>query len=306
MTDDDKLARAYRALAKEEPPAALDAKVLDAARRAARPSLSRRWGVPVSIAAVLVLATGLVLEMRSQRPGIETSPGSANAPAEMRPQEPRDELSPEATTARPKARKAEEALREQKKSPNADVPAPQSPPRRSAAPIEQPPQAPEAEVAPAPRRDFAPTPKEELAPKQKLEFAPTPKPELAPAPHAAPEAPARTRAAPAPSAGAAPAAASAVPAAPPAPAAAQPPRAAPQPESNVSRERAPLATDATASGRLEKRAAAKDDAANELEAIAKLRAEGRDEEADRALEEFRARHPGYVIPEATLRRVQPR
>lgn len=44
----------------------------------------------------------------------------------------------------------------------------------------------------------------------------------------------------------------------------------------------------------------------ELERIAKLRAEGRHEEADKALAEFRKRLPDYRIPEAVLLRVERR
>jgi mono/diheme cytochrome c family protein len=79
MTDpDDKLERAYRALAKEEPPPALDAAILSAARRSVtRPSLARRWGVPVSLAAVIMLAIGVTLEMRHEKPGVEVAAPAA-------------------------------------------------------------------------------------------------------------------------------------------------------------------------------------------------------------------------------------
>ena len=44
----------------------------------------------------------------------------------------------------------------------------------------------------------------------------------------------------------------------------------------------------------------------ELERIATLRAQGRDAEADKALEEFRRAHPDYRIPDAVWERVKPR
>ena len=44
----------------------------------------------------------------------------------------------------------------------------------------------------------------------------------------------------------------------------------------------------------------------ELERIAALRAQGRDAEADKALEEFRRAHPGYRIADAMWERVKPR
>jgi hypothetical protein len=60
----DKIVKeAYGALDGEEPPRALDEAILAASRR--RPS---RWRVPLSIAAVLVLAVGVTLRMLPQRP----------------------------------------------------------------------------------------------------------------------------------------------------------------------------------------------------------------------------------------------
>ena len=49
-----------------------------------------------------------------------------------------------------------------------------------------------------------------------------------------------------------------------------------------------------------------DELQRELERIARLRAEGRDAEADKALEEFRRKHPDYRIPSAMWERVKPR
>jgi len=64
--------RAYAAAPLEEPPAALDAAILAAAHREvhARPrpaaSYARRWQVPVSIAAVVVLSATLLVQMRNE------------------------------------------------------------------------------------------------------------------------------------------------------------------------------------------------------------------------------------------------
>jgi hypothetical protein len=44
----------------------------------------------------------------------------------------------------------------------------------------------------------------------------------------------------------------------------------------------------------------------ELERIARLRTEGRHEEADKALDEFQRKHPGYRIPDAMWDRVKRR
>lgn len=82
---DDGVARRYRELAREEPPARVDAAILAAARRTTAPAASRvrnRWMGPVSIAAVLVLGVGLVLRMQVEEPGIATAPPAASSSAE--------------------------------------------------------------------------------------------------------------------------------------------------------------------------------------------------------------------------------
>ena len=70
----DPVSARYRELARDEPPAHLDAAILAASRRAvgARPG-AQRWLVPASIAAVLVLGIGVALRMQVEQPGIETS-----------------------------------------------------------------------------------------------------------------------------------------------------------------------------------------------------------------------------------------
>jgi hypothetical protein len=88
---DDPLARRYRELAREEPPAAVDAAILAASRRAvARRSFARRWAAPLSIAAVLVLAIGISLQVERHEPRLEAAapasvaspPAAAPAPAQ--------------------------------------------------------------------------------------------------------------------------------------------------------------------------------------------------------------------------------
>jgi hypothetical protein len=54
------------------------------------------------------------------------------------------------------------------------------------------------------------------------------------------------------------------------------------------------------------KALAPTDPATELERIARLRAEGRHEEADKALEAFNRAHPDYRIPDPVWQRVRPR
>ena len=69
---DSRLDRLYREAAREVPPARLDAPILAAARRevGARPrsftSTLRRWHVPVSIAAVVIVSVSLVILVREE------------------------------------------------------------------------------------------------------------------------------------------------------------------------------------------------------------------------------------------------
>lgn len=64
---DEKVSAGYRALGGEEPPRALDEAILAASRRS-----PMRWRVPLSVAAVLVLAVGVTLRMLPQRPDAES------------------------------------------------------------------------------------------------------------------------------------------------------------------------------------------------------------------------------------------
>jgi hypothetical protein len=76
----DKLAGRYRALGREEPTPELDARILDAARREAqsRPG-RRRWLLPASIAAVVVLSVGVALQVQRER---SDQGGQLGAPSE--------------------------------------------------------------------------------------------------------------------------------------------------------------------------------------------------------------------------------
>jgi len=85
---DDRIVQRYRALGHDEPPAELDARILAAARRAAssRPG-RRRWVLPVSIAAVVVLSVSVALQVQRERTdqaeqyGVPVEAGKAAAPA---------------------------------------------------------------------------------------------------------------------------------------------------------------------------------------------------------------------------------
>ncbi len=64
---DEKVSAGYRALGGEEPPRALDEAILAAARRR-----RAHWRVPLSVAAVLVLAVGVTLRMLPRQPDAES------------------------------------------------------------------------------------------------------------------------------------------------------------------------------------------------------------------------------------------
>jgi hypothetical protein len=89
---DPALDRAYRAAAAEEPPARLDDAIRAAARRevGARPQPAggsglRRWRVPVSIAAMVVVGASVVTLMREEQPALLESPANKVQPAASAP-----------------------------------------------------------------------------------------------------------------------------------------------------------------------------------------------------------------------------
>ncbi|MBI3375876.1 MAG: hypothetical protein HY017_29510 [Betaproteobacteria bacterium] len=173
MSEVDKdLSERYRASARDEPPAQIDAAILAAAQRAVAsqpwpveaPRPLRRWYVPVSLAAVIVLS--LVVTLRIQREQPELALPDA-PPAAVREKEQKTvEKTPEPRAAPP----AEVVLR----------PAPKSAPAQAAAQ----PAAPGFAVDPKPRRDAGPPPaaREEIAAESK------PIRDAAPAPQASAEA----------------------------------------------------------------------------------------------------------------------
>jgi len=272
----DKLNAAYRALAREEPRAAIDAAILAASRRALeKPSASRRWAAPVSIAAVLVLAFGVTLRMQLEKPGVESPdvysspPAAAAVPAAPERVQGAAEPAPSKNEADTASQRGARAKAEKKiivPAAKPDVaPAPQ--PKLQAAPAQ--PQAFEENVRQRRDESRVEDSKEML---QKQKDAST---------------------------------ASAVAAPPPA-AAAPAARAAPAAEGRMKREAFAAPPAPAAAGIAADAQAPMDEATRELEAIAKLRVEGRQEEADKALAEFRRKRPDYRIPEAMWERVKPR
>ena len=265
MTDsDDKLLHRYRSLAREEPPRALDDAILAASRRAvARPSLSRRWAGPVSIAAVLVLAFGVTLEMQREEPSVaypEPTKPERRPPAAL----PVEAPLPAAPVAAPVP-----AVRGE-----ASAPAPIAPAELRKA-------------TPQMARKSAPTAKEPQRVQESFSTSATPSDKVPnanalPFPAAPADKLRDANVSPVPGA----------PASAPAPAAMAAPRA-----------KAETADAAQAPART---LTSQPEPERELERIARLRDEGRNEEADKALDDFKRKYPGFRIPEATWPRVRPR
>jgi hypothetical protein len=101
---DARVSERYRALGREEPPPELDAAILAASRRR-----RSRWAVPVSIAAVVVLAVGVTLrvqiEERKDAEDIALSPRvmQTPAPADEVARQSRRDSAPAPATASPPA-----------------------------------------------------------------------------------------------------------------------------------------------------------------------------------------------------------
>lgn len=273
MTDgNDTLSKRYRDLAREEPSAALDAAILSASREAiAKPSFSRRWGAPVSIAAVLVLAFGLTLEMQHEKPGVSTS-------VPVTPQAPPPASAPMQAPQAEEPRRAKAGAARSAPAPGAQ---PMAAPKRPA-PLAKEKQSSPAANEPAMRDQLQAAPAAE-------QFAPSP---LQPARAATPSPAAATESV----RQSAPAANITAPASVAAPA---------RPSINDSAPSAPAARAKSATGavQLELSVPTPEQA---LERIAKLRADGHDADADRALEEFHRQYPGYRIDDAMWERVKPR
>jgi hypothetical protein len=266
MTDerDPGVSAAYRSLSAEEPPRALDEAILAAARR---PRISpartwtRRWALPLSLAAVVLLSVTVTLQMQLEQPGLDGPQAprpAATAKDQPLPQPQPLKLKAEEqlqTAAKPQAR--QEARRAEPKA-FAEAGAGRAPKAASGPAAEQAP----AAAAPPPVASGSLASRADSGSSEDSSYG----------------------------------------------------------DSALRREENRAAHDAEAAARAPQAAAvlAKRPAAGqavkqaaetpeqELERIAKLRAEGRHEEADKALAEFRKRHPDYRIGEDLLRRVERR
>ena len=289
MTDEDKISRRYRDLPREEPPRHLDDAILAAARRAVHtrpaplvvPSGRQRWYFPLAAAAIIVLAVAVTVHMEREQP-----------PEEM--------LSSNTVTAPAAAQESAPP------PPAAEPPAPASPRRfemRDEARAQKPAPAPSGEERA--KREAAAPPELQKSPE------PASPPAAAAPPSPAPPAPDLARAVPPPpattsqdasiaqqSAGAVMGNVEAPKAASPPPVAAAKP--APRPEAQPS-SRVKASTQASSLSAFALRSPEQ-----WLQGIADLRKQGRHEEADKELAEFRKRHPDYTIPPAMRERVERR
>lgn len=267
--EDRDLSARYRALPDETPPAALDAAILDAARRDARmrrASGLRRWTLPVSLAAVVMLSVLVTLRIEDERPDVAALRESTGLAT------PVEEKAPDPYAALP-AEKGSDPVSTRPAARAPQVSAPASAEKKGSDPIS---------ALPAPAPAPAPAQRDEAG---GMEKKPDEKKLDAVAAPAAPAAPARES-----GLRASPEAASAARGSGFAADAARAPVEAP-----ASRDRADMSR-AKSEARMQ-------DAAPEsprawLERIARLRREGRIEEADKALEAFRNRYPDFEIPEA--------
>ncbi len=276
--EDAKISERYRALGREEPGAALDTAILAAARRAVRSRPGgartglRRWTLPVSVAAVVVLSVTVTLQLQRERPDAVAL------------------YAPEPKKIEPSV--ARQAPAEQAPSTASRLAVPNEPSQAATADVEPQTATPGAGRASKPAAA-------ERAPRVN-EVRPTPPPDSRARPFA-----------PDPGATPAPSAAGRIVASSPAPAESvadrAPAAAAPSPsrrEASAAGARSSneaLRRNGPASAELRAKAGEKEDSPERwLERIVALRAEGRDREADESFAEFRKRYPDYRISEELL------
>jgi hypothetical protein len=230
---------------------------------------------------VLVLAVGVTLNMQHERPGVETSDPAMQTPVQSAPV-----VTPPAA---PAARRSPPAAASDRFEP---AMTPQAPAVKSRAARDL-----SKEAAPAtfPQTDQL---------QRKVPTPPPSAPLKVETPHPEPRPFANSQATPAPASPAA--------AAPSRPAEAMreaPARAVASEAPAAAQGVAPLRAKreaADAGEARERKDAALEDPAAELERIARLRADGRDADADKAIEDFRRKHPDFLIPPAMWDRVKAR
>ncbi|APV52176.1 hypothetical protein BWI17_22385 [Betaproteobacteria bacterium GR16-43] len=338
---DEALRRRYRELATEEPSVAIDDAIRAAARRAVssapggvRRSASRRWAVPVSIAAVFFLSFGVVMQMEKEVPPLDAdmraAPSAASAPITPSVGSPPvPQVIPEELSEAESRAKAKEDGQKRRVETKAAV-------STQAVVVPKP--------EPAPRalgKDLAAAPAGDARAQESLRYA-APAPKFVPPPPAPAEAAPAAAPAPAPAALADSMSRQAAPASPASTTAPAPPQSAAAPAAvRVERNEAQGRRDETTTGSLgigltggSARAKAETGAAKpeafaakkateavtvdlaaqpwpdtperKLERIEALRKAGRDREADEGIARFKREHPDYRIADDVWSRIKPR
>lgn len=283
MTDerDPKLSRRYRELGSEEPSRELDQTILAAAHRAAArphaplvtPAGRHRWYFAFGAAAILVLAVAVTVQVERQQPDPEALPASPGpvrtdrAEGFYRQEQEKD------------SKRAEVEKQVERPEPFSDAAPPAREARRAPAREAPPAASPPAEVKPQPSVEAQSG--TAAAPSAKADSAGITEPRQRDLAEAN-----RVEGAREP-----PAAASAPEKAAEVQRRAEPQAAARAPQARAKEDRVVASVAPPTPERL-------------LERIAELRKEGRHDEADKALAEFRQRYPDYRIAEEMLQKVE--
>jgi len=152
---DEAVSARYRELRRGEPPSRVDDAILAASRRAVqaapRSGGTRRWYVPVSLAAAVMLTVLVTLNVREERPDLESPVAVAEAPppVEARPA-PAAESAPVAQPAPPPAIAASKPAPQRNEARARPQFAPEPGPVAGAKPAEAPSAAAPVPAAPAP------------------------------------------------------------------------------------------------------------------------------------------------------------
>ncbi len=289
---DPRVTEAYQGLGNENPPEAIDAAILAASRRAvgARPTVAgaraRRWALPISIAAVVVLTMSLALRVQLERSDLESAeptPSVSAVPPAARSPAADDKDAPRSAALESK----EEMRATAKQNQPADALAKSKPAAAPSAAVESKPSVRGA----GEREQSAPARKALKTPPMRTEAPQAAAPGFVPAPPAPAPSPAEPAAAPL---GAAAASGAARPDVATGLARQMPAEA----DANAGRAASRMAVEDRVQPLAEKAGKADADLSPRdwLERIATLRRDGRAKAADESLAAFRRRYPDYEIP----------
>lgn len=274
---DDAPGALYRALPKDEPPPAIDAALLAAARRSVQQRPERRWAAPAALAAVLVLSIGVTLRVAEERPDAQMKPVAPPPAAPAAVESAVPQLPAPVAVAPPRAKLAEgmdsssapRPLVSEKAKPESARSA------RESSAASAPDRREEGAVGAPPAREG--TASEPFVPSPRADSA-QPRAPTAPVPASAADAPAERLVA------------------------RQALRSTPQ---AAAESGAPSMAKSATAETAAAAAPAPGSPAAWLERIAEMRAKGRHKEADESYAEFRQRFPGYTITPEMLGKIAP-